>query len=222
MDKKLISLFKNGNIVIPLYLLQKYKEFKLDFQDFIFLMYLYNLGDGCIFNPNKISEDIGFSVNEVMQLISNLSEKNYIELKVKKDGKGITEEVISLDRFYSKLTIIMMDDFAKKDTDATDCFSLISKEFGRTLKPMEYEIIKAWISSGHSDEIIMEAVREATFSGTSSFRYIDKILYEWSKKGIKTREDVEKNRKNFKKTEEKEEELFDYNWFEDDDYDNYD
>ena len=47
--------------------------------------------------------------------------------------------------------------------------------------------------------------------------YIDKILYEWGKKGIKTKLDVENNRKNFKENQSKKEklELFDYDWLED-------
>ena len=112
----------------------------------------------------------------------------------------------------------MMDTVSSDEKVDTSCFDFIEKEFGRTLSPTEYEIIKAWIEGGNSDSLIMEAVREATFNGVSNLRYIDKILYEWGKKGLKTKEDVEKNRKSFRKNEEGDinEELFDYNWFEDD------
>ena len=103
----------------------------------------------------------------------------------------------------------------------TSCFDFIEKEFGRTLSPMEYEIIKAWIEGGNSDELVKEAVKEAIFNGVNNLRYIDKILYEWGKKGLKTKEDVENNRKNFRQKDDQEEneELFDYNWFEDDEVD---
>ena len=37
---KMIEIFKNGNMVIPLYLLKNYKKFKLDLNEFVFLMYL--------------------------------------------------------------------------------------------------------------------------------------------------------------------------------------
>ena len=52
---------------------------------------------------------------------------------------------------------------------------------------------------------------------TSFIRYIDKIIYEWGKKGIKTPQDVANNRLKFKEKQEKKEklELFDYDWFED-------
>ena len=80
---------------------------------------------------------------------------------------------------------------------------------------MEYEIIKAWLNNNISEELIREALKEAVFNGVSNLRYIDKILYEWGKLGIKTKEDVEKNRKkhNSKKNKEKVDIDIDWNWF---------
>ena len=65
-----------------------------------------------------------------------------------------------------------------------------------------------------SEELIKEAIKEATLNGVSSLRYIDKILYEWGKNNIKTAADVEKNRKRHR--EEKEDvdmDIVDWNWF---------
>ena len=80
---------------------------------------------------------------------------------------------------------------------------------------MEYEIIKSWLEHNTSEELIIEALREASFSGVSNLRYMDKILYEWSKKGIKTKEDVEKNKKRFIEKQDNIGEVFEYDWFED-------
>ena len=65
---------------------------------------------------------------------------------------------------------------------------------------MEYEFINAWINSGMNEDIIKEALKEATYNGVSNLRYIDKIIYEWKKKGYKTVEQVRNNK--FKKEEE--------------------
>ena len=81
---------------------------------------------------------------------------------------------------------------------------------------MEYEIITGWLDSGYTEELITLALREATYNGVSNLRYIDKIIYEWGKKGIKTKEDVEKNKKQFKSNNEKKE-IFDYNWLDEED-----
>ena len=73
-----------------------------------------------------------------------------------------------------------------------------------------------------SEELIKEALKEATFNGVSNLRYIDKILYEWEKAGIKTKEDVLKNNKKRKiKNEEdsKKEidlDIMEWDWFDED------
>ena len=88
---------------------------------------------------------------------------------------------------------------------------MFEKEFARPLTPMEYEFINAWINSGMNEDIIKEALKEATYNGVSNLRYIDKIIYEWNKKGYKTVEDVIKNK--YKKEEKKDTStFFEYNW----------
>ena len=72
----------------------------------------------------------------------------------------------------------------KKKTEK-NIFELFESEFGRTLSPMEYEIINGWKENDVTEEIIVLALKEAIYNGVSNFRYIDKIIYEWNKKGIK-------------------------------------
>ena len=38
----------------------------------------------------------------------------------------------------------------------------------------------------HHPNLIQAALREAVMSGKLNFRYIDRILFEWKKNGIKT------------------------------------
>ena len=73
---------------------------------------------------------------------------------------------------------------------------------------MEFEILNGWLELEYSEEIIICALKEAIYNGATNFRYIDRILYEWNKKGIKTKEDVEKD----KKAKSNKVELFDYDW----------
>ena len=119
--------------------------------------------------------------------------------------------------FYEKIASIISEEVIKDNEVPIDdsIFSMIEKEFGRTLNPSELEFIKAWAST-FDNGVILEAVKEAVLNGVSSIRYIDKILYEWSKLGIKTSDDV-KHFLNSKNKEVKEPvEVFDYDWFDDD------
>lgn len=215
-NKVIMDIIKSSNIVIPLYLYRIYPKLNIGLDEFFFLMYLSNQGEKIVFDPNKISKDLGIKPKEVMLLIGSLVDNKLISVDVLKNDKNIMEEYISLEFFYQKINLMLIDEVTSDEETGNDIFSTIEKEFCRTLSPMEYEIVKAWLDNGYSYDLIKEAVKEAAFNGVSNLRYIDKILYEWNKKGIKTVNDVDKNRTKHKEEKKEKMEVFEYNWLEDD------
>ena len=214
----MVDLIKDKYIVIPLYLYRLRDKLDLSMDEFILMMYLYNEGELILFDMNKIGKDLGINHNDLMNLIGLVSGKNLIDFKVITNDKNVKEEYISLDNFYNKVSLLLMDQDDKDDS--SNIFSMIEQEFGRTLSPMEYEIIKAWLENNISAELIECALKEATLNDVSNLRYIDKILYEWGKKGIKTKQDVDKYMdKNRKKAEreKKKIDVFDYDWLDEND-----
>ena len=219
----LVEILKKGNFVVPMYIFSLRDKLNLKFEELIFLIYLSNKGDKVLFDVNFFSKELNMDVKEILSYIDSLTDKKYISLEVLKNDKNVMEEYINLDMFYDKLTNYMIEDInMTKEEESTNVFEAIEKEFARPLTPVEYEIIHAWIEAGTSEELILEALKEAVFSGVFNLRYIDKIIYEWNKKGVKSKNDIESNRKNFKEKQEKKEklELFDYDWFEDTEEDN--
>lgn len=219
-SSKIMDFFKDGNIVIPLFFFKRIKELDITYDEFIFLMYLYNLGNKHVFDPEKYSYDLNFDLASIMQFIDKLTSKKLIRLEVLSNDKNVMEETIILDDFYNKLSLMTIDEAVKEENNSTNSniFEVIEKEFGRTLTPMEYEISKAWLDNGMSEELIKEAVKEAVMNNVTSFRYIDKILYEWGKNNIKTVEDVNNNRKKRKEEKEKVDDsvdldIVDWDWF---------
>ena len=210
-----MNLISSKNIVIPMYIYKLLPKLDIDFETFFFLMYLYNLDERIIFNPQKIADEFGITIKEVLLYVDTLSSKKLISFEIIKNDKNVSEEYLSLKYFYDKISLLLMDEEKETTNYDNSIFDLIEKEFGRVLSPIEYEIIKAWHENGISDELIKEALKEATFNGVSNLRYIDKILYEWQKKGFKNAKDVENNRKKFHKKNDKVE-VFEYNWLEDD------
>ena len=81
---------------------------------------------------------------------------------------------------------------------------MFESEFGRTLSSFEYELINKWIENGIDENTIKEALKEAILNGVRNFKYIDKIIYEWSKNGVKKRV----------KETQPQEDMFDYDWLE--------
>lgn len=220
-NSELINIFKKGNLVIPMYILENYKKLDINMEEFIFLMYLYNSGNKFIFDPGKFSSDLGIDLANTMNYIGVLTDKHFIRVEVIKNDKGVMDEVVILDDFYNKLSFIMIDKVNEANSNSQDSniFEIIEKEFGRTLSPMEYEIIKAWLENNISEDLIKEAIKEAVFNGVSNLRYIDKILYEWGKNSITNVTELDNYRKKRKKKSIEEEnvdlDIVDWDWFED-------
>ena len=112
---------------------------------------------------------------------------------------------------FEKITLKMMDKMNKSKEESINIYDILNEELGRKLTPMECEMVESWKKNDYSDELIKEAVREATLNGVSSLRYIDKILFEWNKKGYKKKEDIKKNTKTNEKIE-----IFDCDWLDSD------
>ena len=211
--KRVIELLKSINFQVPRELLFNYKKINITDSELIILIYLINQVSN-IYNPKQISNDLNIDLNTILELINSLSEKKLLKIDIKKIN-NIRSEVIDLDMLYEKLAFSLDELDNEKNSD--NIYSLFENEFGRTLSPMEYQIINGWIDGGYSEDIIKLALKEATYNNVSSLRYIDTIIYEWNKKGIKTKEDVENDRKKFKKHNTQKKELFEYDWLNDSD-----
>ncbi|MCV2505670.1 phage replisome organizer N-terminal domain-containing protein [Melissococcus plutonius] len=68
-------------------------------------------------------------------------------------------------------------------------FQAIEKNFGRQLSPIELETIADWKQQSHyPDDLVLVALREAVLNQAYSLKYMDRILLDWERKGIKTKE----------------------------------
>lgn len=207
MNKNVIEklMLVNNHMIIPNYLVKYYKKFDLDINEFIMLIYFLNSNEKLIFDNKKISNDLFMEQNEVLEIINSLIEKQYISIEMNKSN-GIIEEYISLDLFFKKINVCLIEN--DTNDNSSDIYSKFEKEFGRTLSPVEYETISKWIENNIPLNLIEAALKEAILNGVNSIRYIDKILFEWNKKGYKDSTDI--IRKNNK--EEYIEEIYDYDW----------
>ena len=211
MTEKVIQLLKTHDFTIPQLLFFKYQELNMTLEELHFIIYLMNTKD-LAFNPKKFSSDLGTSMPEVLELVNSLVNKDLLSLDLRKEG-NIRNEYLNLDKLYNKLSFLVINE--EKKESSTNLFDVFEKEFGRTLSPIEYELINGWLDNEFSEELVKAALKEAVYNGVSNLRYIDKILYEWKKKGIKTPEDVEKNKVQFQNRKEENSEVFSYDWLND-------
>lgn len=205
MDK-ILNLLKSKDVYLPKLLLLNYKKLKLNEAELIIIIFLINSSE---YNPKIISDAMDIKLPLLLEMIALLEEKGILKIKLEKIN-NIQVEVANLDGLYEKLALILMGEkTSEKESTIYDTFE---QELGRTLSPIEYELVGEWLNN-NSEEILKLALKEATYNGVSNFRYIDRIIHEWNKKGIKTREDVLKNNEEFKRKKvAPKQELFDYDW----------
>jgi len=211
------KILKEKPIVLPRFLFNYYLRLGITSDELIVLIFIIDKGDKIIYNPEDIASSLGIDKFKVMELLNNLNEKKIISISVEKNKDGKREEYISLDLLYKKIVgIILNKKEEEKSLDNSDIYSIFEKEFGRTISPMECQIIKGWIDDNFSHELIMEGLKEAVYNGANSLRYIEKILYDWRKKGYKNKEDVINGKIKYKESKKEVKDIFHYDWLNDD------
>ena len=190
------NIFKSKDFVINSNIIKCIKSLDISLDEFLLILYFINIS--CELNTDDIKDKLGFEEEVVFNTFNSLINKKYIEMDVKNKNGNIIE-MIKLDPFYDRLALNR-----KTDDNTSDIYSLFEQELGRTLSSFEYEIINKWIEKGIDEETIKKALKEAILNGVTNFKYIDKIIYEWSKNNVKQI-----------KKKETLEDLFDYDWLDD-------
>ena len=211
-NEVIYNIIKNKDYIIRPFLFKIIKENNLDINEILLLIYLSNQ-EHPVLELNLIRNLTSLTNEEILASFTSLTSKGLINTEIKKDGEKVIEE-ISLDGIYKLAAVNINKKVSKKQEK--NIFELFESEFGRTLSPMEYEFINAWISSGMKEDIIKEALKEATYNGVSNLRYIDKIIYEWNKRGYKTVEQIRNNKFKKEENDKKEVNFFEYNWLDED------
>ncbi len=193
----------------------------LTLKDFLVFLKLLNTSCEC-FDCSKIAKTLGLTEEDVLTSFNNLIVKGIIEYKpIKENGK--IKEVISLDKFYNDVATKLNNQ--NKTETTNNIYDVFQRELVRSLSPTEYEYINNWLEKGLAQDLIIGALKESILSGVKSFRYIDRVLFDWQEKGYRSMNDVEASKKKPPKVSEKiipnnndtNEEYFDYDWLNDDD-----
>lgn len=90
----------------------------------------------------------------------------------------------------------------KEELIFSNIFSTIEKNFGRTIAPLECDVIKSWVDNNISEELIVYATQIAVCNNACSIKYIDRILEGWQRKKITTLELAKKENEKFKNKKE--------------------
>ena len=217
--QNLNDILKANNLSINELLIQNMDK-TLTLKDFLVFLKLLNTSCEC-FDCSKIAKNLGLTEEDVMTSFNNLIVKGFIEYKTIREN-GMIKEIISLDKFYNSIALKLANQNKKEVSN--NIYDIFQKELVRSISPTEYEYINNWLEKGLSENLIIGALKEAVLSGVKNFRYIDRVLFDWQKKGYRSMNDVEAAKKKITNVPEEissnndtNSEYFDYDWLNDDD-----
>ncbi len=194
--KKIQSLIKNGVITVPEILLKFYYRIGINEKQLAIILQIirFNEIDNNRFaSVEDISKYVTLDKEAVKTHIAFLMERDMISIQT---VNGVSE--YKLDGLYFKLAEEWSRSWEDKpkqklnlSTTVKRIYPIFEKEFGRPLSPMENSQLIEWCEGdGFSEELIIEALKRSALRGALNFRYIDTILRQWKKSGIKNARDA--------------------------------
>ncbi len=205
-EERLRIWIEQGNVNISQLFFHHYKSLDIKDLDAMLIMHMTAFQSAGIHfpTPSDFSDRMNLTENEVSMILQRLMQRGFLEITQGKDSTGVLFETFSIQPLWDRLVdhIALASNKSEKEDKKKaegEIFSLFEQEFGRFLSPMECESIAMWFDEdGHPVEIIRAALKEAVIAQKLSLRYIDRILFEWKKKNVKTLADVEKQTKSFR------------------------
>lgn len=209
---------------IPVKLLTSYKSYGLNEKEvMVILQLLRYLKESNDFpTPYEIAAYLTIDEKECANILRKLIQKNLLAIKQQENEQKQLSEAYCLDPLWEML--YSTQDMPEDHTDGT-IFILFEQEFGRPLSPFEIETINAWLDEDEiAPSLIKAGLRESVLMGKLNFKYIDRILRDWKKKGIHSVEQARESSRAFhnkqvikKDDSEKRDTSFYYNWLEGED-----
>ena len=220
MKEQISKVLRAKKFVVSDYLISVAVLKKLSLEEFLVLLYLDNNFNDKL-DIDLISKVLGLDLNVVMEAFNSLMMKNLVSLDTTSDSDKKTTEKVNLDGLYGTITDKNQEDLNEEKT--VDIYKTFERKLGRTLSSNELELINGWLSCNTPVELIIGALDEAIYNGAPRFRYIDKVIYEWEKKGFKSMEDVNNHLMNNrvekdedKEISKKEQDILEFDWLNND------
>lgn len=193
-----------NQIAVPTRLLTDYKSIGLNETDVMVVLQLHRfLQAGNDFpTPTELANYLTISEEECMTILRKLIQRSLLTIHENNNNNQLSE-TYNLNPLWNKLYSPVEQQVEPENNEGT-VFILFEQEFGRLLSPFEIEQISAWLDEDKmSPALIKAALRESVLMGKLNFKYIDRILREWNRKGIKSVEQAREEGKSFRQNQAK-------------------
>ena len=101
---------------------------------------------------------------------------------------------------------------------STNIYNFLEENFGRTISSLEFEKLDSWVKE-FNEEIVKHAIKLAVMNNSKKFNYLEGILRNWRASGYTDLKDIiayeDSIHYRSKKSDVNYDDIFDYNWLED-------
>lgn len=215
IERGMAAAMREGSVSVPSLLLKLYKSMKLSDAEAMLLIHLvqFKEKEGKDFpTPEELQSRMSATYEMVLKSLQRFLKEEVVQIDEEIDPvSGVMSERYNLSPLYRKLAAAWIEDAkqsgaaqqaaktASPGAEKSDIFTVFEKEFARPLTPMECETVSQWIDRDrHPEELILFALKEAVFAGVVHFRYIDRILLEWSRNRVQTPEQAREYTQKFR------------------------
>lgn len=206
--EQFIYLQETGHVSIPVILFNYYAKLGINEEEFMVILQVIKFKQtGNQFpTPTEISDHMAISTSTCTSILRTLIQKGFLIIEESEENRLLCE-YYSLKPLWDKLYTYLMKENIQKEQEQNNeedmsLYSVFENEFGRPLSPFECESLAIWIDQDEYDPVIIKAaLREAVMSGKLNFRYIDRILFEWKKNGIRTIDQARNHSKKFRQNQ---------------------
>lgn len=209
------AAMQDGGIYVPSMLLRSYRQIELSDSEAMLLLQLIQFRDvdhNDFPTPEELADRMGTSARAIGQMLARLVKDNYLAIdEYIDDVTGMQAERYNWNGWLLKAAEWSAGQ--RRETKKAErrpirrpaaakegeLFVLFEQEFGRLLSPMECESISVWLDQDkYSEELIRIALKEAVFAGKLSLKYIDRILYEWSRNRVTNADEARAHSQKFR------------------------
>ena len=157
-------------------LLENYKKLKIsENQLAIILMIDHLLSQGNPFiTADLLSLKMSLDIKEIDKLMADLLTRGLMEYATL-NGKTVTSLNPLKEKLYREFQISVSKENETKNSETisnqlNNVFEKFQNELGRSLSPIEISTIREWVSMGYTDEVIIDALKEAINQGKKSIK----------------------------------------------------
>lgn len=206
--EQFIHMQESGSISIPVILFNNYANLGLNEEDFMMILQVkkFKQNGNQFPTPNELSEQMSITTSSCTSILRSLIQRGFLTIEECEENTILFENY-SLKPLWDKLFSYLMQEKSKKELEENkqadeNLYTIFENEFGRPLSPFECETLAIWIDQEDYDPVIIKAaLREAVMSAKLNFRYIDRILFEWKKNGIRTIDQARNHSKKFRQNQ---------------------